>query len=143
MTLVQYATVYQSEPTDRVLLARGRCEKTQEMMRESPDGAQEIVRMHRVDVLELPEPMSPTEYQHWSEEHSEEILDNYAPLEPDMSLDLLTMKGMEGERVEVTPTVDHVEEDRIEAYVDQDGIVRQLTNGAAFNENTYMIADDS
>jgi hypothetical protein len=61
--------------------------------------------------------------------------------EADMDLNLLTVDSdRAGEEVRVQSTQDHIASPtEVDAYVDDDGTVRQESNGAAFNADVYEI----
>lgn len=57
-------------------------------------------------------------------------------------LNLLRASGVEaGTEVVVQSTSSMMQSDRIAAYVDEDGIVRQAENGAAFNGDSYEVVN--
>ena len=143
MTQIKYAAVYRVRDTDRMLLGRGEGEAVQELLQEDEDGEQRLIRADRVDVVDLPETYSPHDYARWAETHHDTILKNYAPMDGETDLNLIRVdEDRAGEELIVrSQRAEHEENKEIDAYVDDDGTVRQESNGAAFNNDVYEVAE--
>lgn len=145
MTLVKYTAVYQRRDEAHMVLGRGKGEANPDMVAVNQEtGEQQLVNFDRVDVITLPEEMSPSDYEEWADEHHNDILENYVPMNKEQARDLNLLavsKHRADEEVTVRSQRKEEEGEEIDAYVDDDGTVRQESNGAAFNADVYEIID--